>query len=246
MATISMFRGGTPDFKPMMCEGEYAQFTPPFSSAHFRHTPPFNSHADAAHGQGYLNLHFPLVPQLQYNDAHRWMRTALKEVKAVGDIIELAWVPLRSFVVAQYFERTLGASPLLDGVYVKPVAKRVTWDFDEEKWIRKDVPDYAAAITAAGITQFPLGKAAEGDQLYGFVNLYSPDVQPPCTFGHNIPKLDDCDRPVGGYDDYYGAVVLGYQIAAGAADKIAELWRGDFALYMSAKVLTFEGSTQVG
>ena len=67
----------------------------------------------------------------------------------------------------------------------------------------------------------------------------------PITFGHNIPELDASGKPVGGYDDYFGAVCLGYEFE-GDADKLKVLWKSTFALYMSAKLFTFEGSTQIG
>ena len=68
----------------------------------------------------------------------------------------------------------------------------------------------------------------------------------PITFGHNIPELDENGKPVGGYDDYFGAVCLGYEVSNGSADKIKNIWKSTFALYMSAKLFTFEGSTQIG
>jgi len=68
----------------------------------------------------------------------------------------------------------------------------------------------------------------------------------PVTFGHNIPELDANGKPVGGYDDYFGAVCLGYEVSNGSADKIKNIWKSTFALYMSAKLFTFEGSTQIG
>lgn len=246
MAAINLFRGGSPDFKPGFCAGAFAEFTPPFSAPHFDFTPPYNSHADGALGQGYLNLQFPLVPNLQNNDAHKWMRNALQNVKAVGDVIRLAWVPLRSYVVAQHFELTQGDA-LLNGVYVKPVAERVYWDYSKEDWTWETNTEYAAAVTASNVGQFPLGIPGSTDQQWGFIRL-EPKVGDvaPCTFGHNIPKLDSNGVPTAGLDAYFGAVVLGLQIAEGDAGAIANIWRGNFAFYMSAKLLAFEASTQVG
>lgn len=266
MAAINMFRGGSPDFKAMFCGGDFAEFTPPFSSPLYDDTPPYNSHADGAQGQGYLNLWFPLVPNLQNNDAHKWMRNALEGVKAVGDIIRLAWVPLRSYAISQHFELVKG-DELLDGVYVKPVAERVSWNFTTKSWDWTTNTDYAAAVTASGVTQFPLGIPSNTDRRWGFIDLSpSPKVSvttshpeegtptssasvsfsAPCTFGHNLVKTDTDGVPVSGLDAYYGAVVLGLQIAAGQAKDIANIWRGNFALYMSAKLLQFECATQIG
>lgn len=246
MAAINMFRGGTPDFKAMFCGGSFAEFGPSFSSPHYDDTPPFNSHVDGAQGQGYLNLWFPLVPNLQSNDAHKWMRNALENVSAVGDIIRLAWVPLRSYVPAQYFELVRGDS-LLNGVYVKPVAERVSWDFAKKDYVYAVDEDYAAAVTASNVGQFPLGIPGESDQQYGYVNLLPTAAKPvPCTFGHNIKKYDKDGNPVAGLDDYYGAVVLGLQIAEGSTTAIANIWKGNFAFYMTAKCVSFECATQIG
>lgn len=256
MSNIMMFRGGTPDFKAMFCAGEYAQFKPPFSAPHLEATPPYDSHADAAYGQGYLNLTFPLVPSLYNgNDAHHWQRTALSKLSAVGDVIFLNWVPLRSFVVAQHFEVNQ-FDPKLDGVYVKPVAYRVAWDFTTENWKWTAIADYDTAVTAAGVTQLPLGKLDTGDSPYAIIDLMPHGVTSegdsatgtaiPVTFGHNIPARNAKGEPTGPLDEYYGAVVLGLKISAGSAEAIKKIATGNFALYHSAKLLAFECATQVG
>lgn len=246
MATVNMFRGGTPDFKAVFCRGEFAEFKPPFSAPHYEDTPPYNSHADGAQGQGYLNLWFPFIPNLQNNDAHKWMRNALEKVTSVGDIIRLAWVPLRSYVLAQHIELVRG-DEILDGVYVKPVAERVSWDFANKDYVWSDNADYAAAVTASQVGQFPLGLPSATDQRWGFINL-APKAgdQAPCTFGHDIPQVDANGDPTGPLDAYFGYTVLGLQIAEGDESAIANLWRGNFALYMSAKLVAFECATQIG
>lgn len=246
MAIVDMFRGGTPDVKPSFCKGDFAKFRPSFSSPHYKDTPPYNSHADGAQGQGYLNLWFPLVPNLQSNDAHKWQRNALMNLSAPGDIIRLAWVPLRSYVLSQHFELVRG-DEILDGVYVKPVAERVTWDIEKEDYVWADNAEYTAAVTASNVGQFPLGVPKETDQQWGFINLApQAGVQAPCTFGHNMVATDAEGNPTAGLDAFYGAVVLGLQIAEGSEEAIANIWRSNIAFYMSAKVLQFECATQVG
>ena len=285
MAIIPMYRGGMPDFKGWFCDGQFAEFTPPFDAPHAKFTPPFDSHADAAHGQGYLNLHFPLVPNLNDTVGHRWMQYALKNLKAEGDVILTNWVPLRSYVDSVYYEANL-FDKNLDGVYVKPVAYRVAWDFDNEEWTQTEIAAFASMLASAGIEKFPLGTPGVGDKIYGMARLVgasgtseltsgatsgtvtgtvdgtsvtgtstgsvtntagtaSTMADMPVTFGHNIPELDETGKPVGGYDDYFGAVCLGYEFE-GDADKIKAVWKSTFALYMSAKLFTFEGSTQIG
>lgn len=286
MAITNLFRGGMPDFKGWFCDGQFAEFTPPFDAPHAKFTPPFDSHADAAHGQGYLNLHFPLVPNLNDTVGHRWMQNALKSVKAVGDTILTNWVPLRSYVDSVYYEANL-FDKNLDGVYVKPVAYRVAWNFDAEEWTYTKIDAFTSQLSAAGIDKFPLGTPGGSDKIYGMARLVgasgtsqltsgattgtvtgtvdgtsvtgtsagsvtntsgtaSTMADMPVTFGHNIPELDANGKPVGGYDDWFGAVCLGYEVSNGSADKIKNIWKSTFALYMSAKLFTFEGSTQIG
>ena len=286
MAITNLFRGGMPDFKGWFCDGQFAEFTPPFDAPHAKFTPPFDSHADAAHGQGYLNLHFPLVPNLNDTVGHRWMQYGLKGLKAVGDTILTNWVPLRSYVDSVYYEANL-FDKNLDGVYLKPVAYRVAWDFTNEEWTYTKITAFTSQLSAAGIDKFPLGTPAGSDKIYGMARLVgasgtsqltsgattgtvtgtvdgtsvtgtstgsvtntsgtaSTMADMPVTFGHNIPELDENGKPVGGYDDYFGAVCLGYEVSNGSADKIKNIWKSTFALYMSAKLFTFEGSTQIG
>ena len=286
MAITNLFRGGMPDFKGWFCDGQFAEFTPPFDAPHAKFTPPFDSHADAAHGQGYLNLHFPLVPNLNDTVGHRWMQYGLKGLKAVGDTILTNWVPLRSYVDSVYYEANL-FDKNLDGVYVKPVAYRVAWDFTNEEWTYTKINAFTSQLSAAGIDKFPLGTPAGSDKIYGMARLVgasgtsqltsgatagtvtgtvdgtsvtgpstgsvtntsgtaSTMADMPVTFGHNIPELDANGKPVGGYDGYFGAVCLGYEVSNGSADKIKNIWKSTFALYMSAKLFTFEGSTQIG
>lgn len=270
MATVSMFRGGSPDFKGWFCAGDWSQFKPPFDAPHLDATPPYDSHADAAYGQGYLNLHFPLVPNLGDTYGHKWMQSALQGLANVNDIILTNWVPLRSYVEAIHYE-VVTTDKLLDGVYIKPIAQRVSWDFATNDWKYEDNAEFDAAVTAAGITQFPLGTPEEGDTLWGFLPLMpamsatstaqvegeannvtgvTVDTKlaqaAPCTFGHNIVKRDEHGKATGGADDYYGAVVLGYKIVAGDPEKIQAIWKSNIAVYMSAKLHAFEGATQVG
>lgn len=245
MAMINMFRGGTPDFKPMFCRGDYPEFSQPFSAPHYEDTPPYDSHAEGALNQGWLTQVFPLVPNMQGNDAHKWQRVALRNVKAVGDIIFLNWVPGRSYWQAQHIEVTRG-DELLDGVYIKPVAYRCSWDFASRAWKWEENADYAAAVAAANVSQLPLGKFKDGDTRYAFIDLMPDKGKVPCTFGHNLVKTDDKGIPTEGLDEYYGVVVVGFQVTEGDADKIGLIWKSNIAVYQSAKLSAFECSMQVG
>ena len=67
----------------------------------------------------------------------------------------------------------------------------------------------------------------------------------PSTFGHNLVARDAQGNPTGGLDAAYGAVLLGIQITAGDPARIASLWQSNIAVYLSAKLLAFEGASQV-
>jgi hypothetical protein len=246
MAEIFMFRGGTPDFKAYHCEGDYARYMEPVDGPRMDATPPFNSHACGAFGQGWLNLHYPLVPNLFDTDAHKFMQDMLKEVKGVGDLLLTNWVPTRSYVDSIYFEVTKTDS-LLDGVYITPVAVRGAWDFTENKTKYTEIAEHAAELQAAGITQFPLGTPKEGDVIYGMAKLNSDFTKLPPTFGHNIAKRDaNTEQPTGPYDPAFGTVFLAYKITAGSTEAIKNIWKSNIEVYMSAKLVAFDGSSQIG
>ena len=246
MADITLFRGGTPVFKPAFCCGDWAEFTNPVDTPHFPGTPPFDSHADGERGQGYLNLSFPFVPNLLDTTAHRWMIPALQNLAAVGDKVRLFWVPMRGYLDGLYMELTRYDSAL-DGVYVEPVAERMTWDFTNQKWVFTESAQFASDIaTYANVQKLPLGTpaAASGstpaDSPYLFARFPQVDSTLPATFGHNLVERDATGKPTGGPDDAYGAVSIGLKIQAGDADKIKEIWRGKFELWVSSKFLAFE------
>lgn len=245
MANVNLFRGGTPDYKGWMCEGQSAEYQPPFDAPHVPYTPPFDSHADGAYGQGYLNLQFPLVPNLNDTYGHRWMQNLLKGVKNVNDIIFTNWVPTRAYVESLYVEVT-HTDAILDGVYVTPVAYRVDWDFTTEEYLYKEITAFTDELTAAGMTQLPLGTAQDGDRRYLMARLSTDGSKLPCTFGHNIVKRDKNGKPTDGYDEYFGTVLLGLQVVQGDAEKIASIWKSNIAVWMSAKLMAFEGATQIG
>ena len=134
----------------------------------------------------------------------------------------------------------------LDGVYFKPVAYRVAYDFTTEDWKYSEVSDFTTEITNAGITKLPLGTAQVSDTLYAMARLGLDATKKPSTFGHNIVKRDSTGKPTAGVDAYFGAVLLGLQFIEGDNDKIAAIWKSNIAVHLSAKLLTFEGSTQVG
>ena len=113
---------------------------------------------------------------------------------------------------------------------------------------------FTGALASTAVTGTVDGTSVTGSVTDGTVNgtvtsdgsgSSAVTADMPITFGHNIPALDESGKPTGGYDDYFGAVCLGYEFE-GDADKIKAIWKSTFALYMSAKLFTFEGSTQIG
>ena len=220
MAIYNLSRGGDADFKGWMCAGQWSEYGPPYSTPLADYTPPFNSHADGAYGQGYLNLHFPLVPNLAGTYGHKWMQNALRSVTKVNDI--------------------------LDDLYIKPVAYRTAYNFTTDEWEDSEVTDFATELTNAGITKLPLGIPDVGDNMYCMARLGLDATKKPSTFGHNIVKYGADGKPESGVDDYFGAVRIGFQFVDGSDEKVASVWKSDIAVHMSAKLLSFEGAMQIG
>lgn len=240
MADVSLFRGGTADFKGWFRRGDYAEFQPPFNAPQMASTPPYNSHADAAYGQGYLNLHFPLVPHIEDTTAHGWMGEALKKLSAVGDCIYTNWVPLRSVVTHMHWEVTRWDESL-ENLAVVPTAARMVYDFDTGEFSLSANAAFDTMIVSNNIGGFNLDAPGDTGRYAVAIN-----DDPLCTFGHSIAKLDSTTmQPTGGLDGYFGAVVIGYKITSGTDEAIANMWKGNFALYSSFKCLAFEGASQV-
>lgn len=242
MANVLMFRGGSADFKGWFCDGQFAQFNPPFSAPHYDYTPPFDSHADAAYGQGYLNLVFPLVPNLNDTYGHTWQQHALKGVKAVDDVILTNWVPLRSYVESLYIECNKIDEDYA-GVTLTPVAKRVVWNFTTNEFDYQDNAAFDAFVAAGTATQISIGDTTASPYIFATADTQANKL---ATFGHNIVTYDASGVPTGGYDAYFGGVVIGLKVAAGDSAKIENLWKGNFAVYLSAKIHAFEAPTQIG
>ena len=257
MAYIHLYRGGSPVFKPMFCEGSGAEFLSPFDAQHLPHTPPYDSHADAAHGQGYLNLDFPLVPRVGETEAHRWMQNLLKQVKNANDVILTNWIPLRSYLDSYYIELVTPDEDLT-GVYVTPAAYRIKpdpTDYENPEAVTiTEIADFSTELAAvAGAARVPLGTPTHGtDKRYLMARFGNGSVTSggstsatlPWSFGHNIVYKDN-DGVLTPEDDFFGAVVLGLKVT-GTASKIPLIAKGHFELYISAKCLTFEGSSQIG
>lgn len=251
---LNMSRGGMGKFKCMFCDGDWSEYGPPYTMPNMPNTPPFDSHADGAYGQGYLNLQFPFVPHL---DGHEWMRNALRGIREVGDVFFTNWVPSRHYVTSVYYE-VRRTDKMLEDVYLQPVAYRFKPDLPtyprqpgsacclgELTGTYEPIEAFTTELNTAGIDKFPLGKPKDDDKLYGMALLATDAAQLPSTFGHNIlrKKADNSVEPI---DEYFGEVLLGYKVVQGDAEKIASIGFAHCAVYFSGKLIGFECASQVG
>lgn len=240
MASINLFRGGTPIFRPSFCCGDYPAWQMPVDAEHRPGTPPYDSHADGVRGQGWLNLSYPLCPNLLETSTHRWMHHALKQLASVGDVIRLIWVPTRSYVEALHMELTR-YDKLLDGLKVTPVVERATWDFTAQEWAYQSNDKFSQELASFSNNQtINLGTPEDSDIPYIFARFPQTSGDMPWSFAHNIVKFDDKNQPVGGIDQYYGANVFGLKITEGSTDAIKEIWRANFELWVDMKLIAFE------
>lgn len=253
---VNAARGGQPDFKGWMCEGQWQEYGPAYSVPRMPDTPPFNSHADAAYGQGYLNLHYPLIPDLAGTTGHVHMRKALAQLKKVGDVFLTNWIPNRAYLDSVYVEATR-YDPALAGLYLKLVSYYVKWDFEKETFVY--TPNIGITMEIGG--RFPLinleKQDAEGGKAYAYAHFSYSDDKVPSTLMHDIVKYDEkTGKPTGGLDANFGNAMLGFQVVTkdggteadetGTDDKVRLLSSSNIAVYLSAKLLAFEGSTQIG
>ena len=232
--TVQLFRGGIPHFKPRFCCGDFPSYMPLGSMTHFAGTPPFDEHAEAAREQGYLNLSFPFVPNLMDTDAHRWMRTPLQKLGADGDVVNLIWIPRYGFVDSLIMALTQYDS-MLDGVYVEPVASRYWWDPETKEYAFKENDLFATELAQyANATKIPLGTHEDGDSSYIFARFGQEGNTLPWSFGHDRYLSDPSGNITGPEDEYCGTPVFGLKFT-GDDDKIAQLWRAKFELWINLK-----------
>ncbi len=247
MATsINLIRGGEPVFRPAFCCGAYPQYNPISDITHFPGTPPFDTHAEAAHGQGYLNLMYPFVPNLLDTDAHRWMQTPLQQLKAVNDTIRLIWVPTYSYVDSLMISLTK-ADTALNGVYVQPYSERYWWNPATNKNEYKENPLFDEAFnTYTNAEKICLGEAAADDSSYIHCRFPQKDSTQNWAFGHDLYKYNASGDPTGPADEYTGMVVFGLKIVSGDASKIKNLWHSNFELWINLKTFCHECSGFTG
>ena len=116
-----------------------------------------------------------------------------------------------------------------------------------------EITDFSTELAAvAGAARVPLGTPTHGtDKRYLMARFGNGSVTSggstsatlPWGFGHNM--VYDNNGTLTPEDDFYGAVVLGLKVT-GTSSKIPNIATGNFELYISAKCLTFEGSSQIG
>ena len=243
MATVNLIRGGAPVFRPAFCCGAYPEYNPICNIPHFPGTPPFDTHAEAAHGQGYLNLMYPLVPNLLDTDAHRWMQTPLQALAAKNDVIRLIWIPTYSYVDSLVIVQTQYDEQLA-GVKVQPISERYWWNPSTKECEYKDNALFTQAFsTYANATSINLGDAST---QYIHCRFPQVDNTQNWAFGHDLYKYNASGEPTGAYDAYTGMAVFGLRIIDGAAAKIKTIWQGNFELWINLKVFCHECSGFTG
>lgn len=246
MSIVNLCRGGEPVFRPAFCCGDYPAYDPACNIQHFPGTPPFDTHAEAAHGQGYMNLMYPFVPNLLETDAHRWMRTPLESLSGVGDKIRLIWIPTYSYVDSLMISLTQ-YDQMLDGVYVEPVAERYWWNPSTKRCEYKAHDEFEAVLAQyANTTELCLGTPKEDDSSYIHARFPQDGSTPNWAFGHDLYKRNasgDISEPE---DDQCGVVVFGLKIKSGDASKIKNIFRGKFEMWINLKTLCHECSGFTG
>jgi len=232
MANVNLFSGGTAVFKPLFCNDDVREWTPPVNGVEVDYTPPYNSHMAGHFAQGFYTFGFPVVPNLNNYAGHHWMQTALKKVSAVNDRIRLFWVPMRSYVTHMHFEVTR-IDTTLSTVQVQVSAERCTWDAEAEDWVW--AANAAFDTDVASLGTFGLGATQTVmSKMTALPSSFTTGV--PSTFGLNIDQGDGS----------YGVVVVGLKITAGSSAQLKALWKGDFCAYLSAKVEAFGCPVQAG
>lgn len=246
--SIDLFRGGIPVFRPAFCCGDYPAYMPVGNMQHFEGTPPVDEHAEGARGQGYLNLNFPLVPNILDTDAHRWMRTPLMSLSKSEDVLRLIWIPRYGYVDSLWMQLTK-YDTMLDGVYVTPMAERYWWnpktgalEFKPEPLFDEAMSKYANALrlplgTPSGeVEDLDAGVTIPADSQYIFARFGQEDNTLPWSWGHDLYTFDRNGRPSGALDEYCGNVCFGLKIT-GPDAKIKDIWRGKFELWINMKYL---------
>lgn len=139
-----VYKGGSPVIQFPFCEGNYAQFEPPFSTVGVDKLEPYLSHADGAYQIGYFTLGMPIVP--------KWMpyqRAALADAAlAVDDIIQCLWIPADHYAKFLNF-KVVGDDPDLDGATVTLTAQSVTVD-QNGAFVYTEISDIEDAAAAQG------------------------------------------------------------------------------------------------
>lgn len=249
MATVNLVRGGAPVFRPAFCCGAFPEYNPICDITHFPGTPPFDTHAEAAHGQGYLNLMYPFVPNLLDTDAHLWMQTPLQALSAKNDVIRLIWIPTYSYVDSMVIVQTKYDTSL-DGVYVQPISERYWWNPSTKQCEYKANTLFDAAFsTYANATRLCLGTPAAGnspDSQYIHCRFPQKDSIQNWAFGHDQYKYNAQGDPTAAADEYTGMAVFGLRVVDGTAAKIKSIWQGNFELWINLKVFCHECSGFTG
>lgn len=167
MATVNIFRGGSPIVNYMWCgcgEG-HNEFRPPFQPRNFDDTPPHNGKVAAEYAIGYFTNGFALTPV-----DSEVLRNKLECADlAVGDIIRLIILPPSSFATFVDWRMT-GEDANMAGASFSLVMEEVTWDPDTRTATYTEMPILDTALSDQGITNSIPADAESGE----FFSLVGP------------------------------------------------------------------------
>ena len=217
MADVRIYRGGSPDVRVLMCDDDYPQFNPPIEMVNYKHTPPYDSHADGAYGLGYFTLGMPIRPSLM-----DWQRRAFKDAKlAVGDVIQCIQIPIDGYATGISF-KSVDPDARLAGATVKLVSLERKYNSTTEEFETVPTTFVEDAATAQGYTT-PIPVDAEfRQQIFLWTDNGAGYVRPLCS-----ANMDS-------------VMIVGIRIEALPTDTTVKLEDMLGSWYMSVKIESFE------
>lgn len=217
MADARIYRGGSPDVRVRMCEDDFPQFNPPLEMTHKKNTPPYDSHADGAYGQGYFTLGMPIKPTLM-----DWQRRAFKEANlGVGDVIQCIQIPIDGYATGISF-KCISSDPALAGATVKLVALERSYNSTTEMFETTPIPDVEDAATAQGYAT-PIDVSAPfKQQFFLWKDNGNGYVRPLCS-----TNMDS-------------VIIIGIQIESLPTDTAIKIQDMLNDWYLSVKIQSFE------
>lgn len=250
MANINLYKGGTPVPRYKWCEGDYAQFQPPFQTGlsstinGIYRTPPYDSHFDGVQAVGYYTGWMPIVPAIMPGQKNAFRNGPI----AVDDIIQCIWIPVDHYATFLNF-KVQGEDPRLAGATVSLTAQTVTMTNGEP--VYAEIQDVENAAAAQGYSA-PIAIDTTSNTFISLMRVASSaslavtgtnDAGSNTVTGTATGEVAGYVRPL--YSAPNVVTVLGLKIVALPTDDNVTLDMMNNAMYMSAKIEGFECATQV-